>query len=198
MTMSASRIKLSFVLGGLLAAVLAMLAWTQTWVIAHIGVNPVEIDGAAAAPALSALALAGLALGGALTIAGPVFRIVLGVLEVLLGLSVVLASFTPILDPAGAAIASVSTLTGVAGDNSVLALITDATTTLWPWVGVVSGVLFAAAGIGVLLTSRRWPGPGRKYQAVRMENADAPPQSAKDTAIDNWDELSRGSDPTDQ
>ena len=26
----------------------------------------------------------------------------------------------------------------------------------------------------------------------------AAPLSAKDTAIDNWDELSRGSDPTDQ
>jgi hypothetical protein len=196
--MTGSRIKLLLVLGSLLAAVLAMLAWTQSWVVVQFEGGELSVDGAAAAPALSALALAGLALGGALTIAGPVFRIVLGLLELLLGVSVVLASSAAIAHPASAAIADVSALTGVAGDASVLALITDAHATAWPWLGVVAGVLFALLGIGVLLTSRRWPGPGRKYQAVRLESVDGRPLSAKDAAIDNWDELSRGSDPTEQ
>ncbi|PPL20561.1 Trp biosynthesis-associated membrane protein [Microterricola pindariensis] len=196
--MSAARIKGLLIVGGLLSAVLALLAWTQTWVVAHVEGTPIDIDGAAAAPALSALALAGLALGGALAIAGPAFRLVLGVLEVLLAVSVVIASAAAIADPAAAAIADVTKLTGVAGDTAVLALISDAAITVWPWVGVASGVLFAAAGLGVLLSSRRWPGPGRKYQAVRLDHADGAPLSAKDAAIDNWDELSRGSDPTDQ
>ncbi len=196
--MSASRIKLLLIVGGLLAAVLALLAWTQTWVLALVEGMPVAIDGAAAAPGLSALALAGLALGGALAIAGPVFRLVLGVLEVLLAVAVVIASSAAIADPASAASAAATALTGVAGDTAVLALITDAGITAWPWLGVASGVLFAGAGIGVLLTFRRWPGPGRKYQAVRLEHADGAPLSAKDTAIDDWDDLSRGSDPTEQ
>lgn len=195
--MKPSRIKLLLVVGGLLAAVLAMLAWTQTWVVADIEGNALDIDGAAAAPALSALALAGLALGGALTIAGPAFRVVLGSLEVLLGVSVVIAASAAIASPANAAIADVSKLTGVAGDKSVLALITDASATAWPWLAVFAGALFAIAGIGVLVTSRVWPGPSRKYQAVRLEPADQSQLSAKDAAIDNWDELSRGSDPTD-
>lgn len=195
--MKPSRIKLLLVLAGLLAAVLALLAWTQTWVVADIEGNALDIDGAAAAPALSALALAGLALGGALTIAGPAFRVVLGSLEVLLGVSVVIAASAAIANPAHAAIADVSKLTGVAGDKSVLALITDASSTAWPWLAIFAGVLFAIAGIGVLVTSRVWPGPGRKYQAVRLEPVDQSQLSTKDAAIDNWDELSRGSDPTD-
>ncbi|AMB58371.1 Trp biosynthesis-associated membrane protein [Microterricola viridarii] len=196
--MSASRFKMLLVVGGLLSAVLALIAWTQTWVVAHVEGLTVSVDGAAAAPALSALALAGLALGGALAIAGPVFRIVLGLLEVLLGVAVVIASSAAIINPAAAAISNVTTLTGIAGDTAVLALISDAGITAWPWLGVLAGVLFAAAGVGVLVTSRRWPGPGRKYQAVRLEHADGAPLSAKDAAIDNWDELSRGSDPTEQ
>lgn len=196
--MSAGRIKGILVVGGLLAAGLALLAWTQTWVVAHLEGAEISVDGAAAAPGLSALALAGLALGGALAIAGPVFRVVLGVLEVLLGVAVLIASTAAIADPASAAISDVTKLTGVAGDNAVLALISDAATTAWPWAGVASGVLFVVAGIAVLLTSRRWPGPGRKYQAVRLERADGAPLSAKDAAIDNWDELSRGSDPTER
>lgn len=196
--MKPSRIKLLIVLGGLLAAALALLAWTQTWVIAHVSGATIEVNGAAAAPALSALALAGLALGGALTIAGPVFRIALGVLELVLGVSVIIAASGALAQPAGAAIADVTKLTGIAGDQSVLALISDASTTVWPWIGVLAGVLFALAGLGVLVTSRRWPGPSRKYQAVRLESADTTPLSAKDAAIDNWDELSRGSDPTER
>lgn len=196
--MKPSRIKLLLVVGGLLAAVLAMLAWTQTWVVAYTDSAQLDIDGAAAAPALSALALAALALGGALTIAGPAFRIVLGLLEVLLGISVAISAFGAISQPANAAIADVSKLTGVAGDKSVLALITDASITVWPWLGVVAGVLFVIVGIGVLVTSARWPGPGRKYQAVRLEPVDGEPLSSKDAAIDNWDELSRGSDPTER
>lgn len=196
--MTASRTKLLFVLSGVLAAVLALLAWTQTWVLATVEGTELAVDGAGAAPALSALALAGLALCGALTIAGPVFRTVLALLELLLGVSVVLASTGALTDPAATATADASALTGVAGENSVLALITDAAPTAWPWLGVVSGVLLALTGIGVLVTSRRWPGPGRKYQAVRLQPEGGQPLSAKDAAIDNWDELSRGSDPTEQ
>jgi hypothetical protein len=86
--------------------------------------------------------------------------------------------------------------------------------------------VIAVASVAVVVTSRRWPGPSRRYQAVRFEDpedsrnesaetddeagADAATSAAagpagdaggnaaldRDSAIDSWDELSRGEDPT--
>jgi len=43
----------------------------------------------------------------------------------------------------------------------------------------------------VILTFGRWPGPSRKYSAVRLTEPDA----ARDPVVD-WDALSDGTDPT--
>ena len=79
-----------------------------------------------------------------------------------------------------------------------------------------------AFGTGLFVTLRLWPGPSRKYQtrfqaedgrdpeeaiaevsdaeearAVAEGEAQAEPSALdRDTAIDSWDELSRGDDPT--
>ena len=63
----------------------------------------------------------------------------------------------------------------------------------WPAVAAVVGAVLALVGLGVLVTSGRWPGPSRKYEAVRFEHAD---DGAPLDAVDSWDELSRGDDPT--
>ena len=80
-------------------AALALLAWSQTWfelgsrIAAAQGAGePIAVAGSVASPALAALGLAGLALVAALAIAGPGIRIVLGVLEVVLGGCVLLAA----------------------------------------------------------------------------------------------------------
>jgi len=96
--MPARRLKLVLILVILGASSLVLLAWTQVWVQAEVGLPDagtqiLQIDGAIAAPALTALALAGFALAVALTIAGRLIRLVLGALQVLLGFSVFLAAF---------------------------------------------------------------------------------------------------------
>jgi uncharacterized membrane protein (TIGR02234 family) len=203
---SGRRLKLGLILGVLAASGLALLAWTQVWIQADVATSGsarehLEVTGSTASPALTALALAGLALGAALTIAGPVIRVVLGLLEVLLGLSVFLGGFLAVSDPARAAAAAVTDATGISGRESIAIALVDPSVTAWPFVALAAGVLMALLGAGIVATARRWPGPTTRYQSVRLEPAraagtpgtgEAPPRDA----VDDWDELSRGDDPT--
>ncbi|HSP75928.1 MAG TPA: Trp biosynthesis-associated membrane protein [Cryobacterium sp.] len=213
---SARRLKLGHILVVLAASGLALLAWTQVWVNATVvqsgstGQN-LEVSGSTAAPGVTALALAGLALAGALSIAGPVIRMVLGVLEVLLGFSVSLSAFLAVTDPAAASGGAVTDATGISGADSVVDAVAEASVPPWPFVALLAGVVMAGAGVGVVATARRWPGPTSRYQAVRFEAAepggatDADGHAGADAAgasvppsdaVDDWDGLSRGEDPT--
>jgi uncharacterized membrane protein (TIGR02234 family) len=200
------RIKLALILGVLVASGIALLSWTQAWILADVVTSGsarehLEVTGSTASPALTALALAGIALGGALTIAGPVIRVVLGLLEILLGFSVFLGAFLAVTDPAGASAAAVTAATGISGTESIEAAVIDPTVTAWPFVALAAAVAMALVGVAIIVTARRWPGPTTRYQAVRLEparpagavdTAEAPPRDA----VDDWDELSRGDDPT--
>ncbi|TFD67918.1 Trp biosynthesis-associated membrane protein [Cryobacterium ruanii] len=216
--LSPRRLKLVLILTILGASALAMLAWTQVWVHAEVGLpdagtQVLQIDGAIAAPALTALALSGFALAGALTIAGRLIRIVLGALEVLLGFSVFLAAFLAVRDPSQASAAAVTAATGIAGHESIALSVLGTIVTPWPFVAMGAAVIMAATGVAVVLTSARWPGQTRKYQAVRFEPVAAPDGSLKTSTqsggapagstepaprdpVGDWDDLSRGDDPT--
>ncbi|CAM5318598.1 Trp biosynthesis-associated membrane protein [Leifsonia shinshuensis] len=236
------RVKYLTLLALVVGSGLGLLSATQTWftiqvrdVADHAGT--VTVAGSAAAPALTALSLAGLALTAALAIAGPVFRIVLALLGILLGVSIVYSALAVLGDPLQAASAAITSATGVAGEASLRKLVQSTTTEFWPWIAVVGGVLVAVAGALAIVFLRAWPGPSRKYQARfagedgrsaeealagldgaaeaeqpegaaeagderearEAAESDAPAEPAaldRDTAIDSWDELSRGDDPT--
>lgn len=200
------RVKLALILGVLLASGIALLSWTQVWILADVATSGsarehLEVTGSTASPALTALALAGLALGGALTIAGPVIRVVLGLLAILLGVSVFLGAFLAVSDPAGASAAAVTAATGISGKESIDVAVIDPTVTAWPFVALAAAVLMALVGVAIVVTARRWPGPTTRYQAVRLEparptDADDAAEAAPRDAVDDWDELSRGDDPT--
>lgn len=206
--MTARRLKLAVILLVLAASALALLAWTQVWITADAlqpgsAAKTLAVTGSTAAPGLTALALAGVALAGALTIAGPIIRVVLGLLEILLGLSVGLAAALALGDPAGASAALITAATGIAGKESVTDGVVASVSTPWPYLALVAGVAMAAAGLIILVTARRWPGPGSRYQAVRFAAADASGATATDLsgdpssdAVDDWDGLTRGEDPT--
>ncbi len=219
------RVKTLAILAVLVLSGLTFLAWSQSWgsltiVGGSTSAATLDVPGSVAAPALSALALAGIALAGALAIAGPIIRIVLGALEVLLGASVLASAIGALTDPVAAGAAVVTTSTGVAGTQSVRDLVTESTTTPWAAVTVGLGALMIVAGLFVIVTVRRWPAAGRKYQAVAFEAEDgrrsADPAdffedetaqeersggsptatAARDAAVDDWDSLTHGTDPT--
>jgi hypothetical protein len=196
--MTPRRLKSLGILAVLAVSALVFLAWTRTWFVFSVTADqtqgvPVEATGEAAAPALAALGLAGLAAGAALGIAGRVFRVILGALVILIGGSVLLSAVLAIADPIGSASSAISTATGIAGADSVAGVVDSVEVSPWPALAAVVGGVLALVGLGVLLTSGRWPGPSRKYEAVRFEHAD---EGAPLDAVDSWDELSRGDDPT--
>lgn len=233
---SGKRVKLALILLVLVASAVALLAWSRVWIDATVltgapgsGTLDLQVSGADAAPALTALALAGVALAGALTIAGPVIRIVLGILEVLLGGCVALAAFLAVSDPAAASASVVTAATGIAGEESILDAIAGASLTVWPYVAIGAGVAMAFAGVAIVITGSSWPRSTSRYQAVRLEPAEggndvladptvteaetnpagagsgavapalrdtAAHADANSRAVDSWDDLSRGSDPT--
>ena len=202
--MRRERMKLPSILTAIAGSALVLLSWSQPWFElvlaegagAQTGGAPIAVSGQAASPALAALALAGLALAGALAIAGPGIRVVLGVLAVVLGGCILLASGVSLGDPVAAVAPAVAEATGVTGAEPTAALVRSATATPWPIVAVVGGILVAASGVLVLATGTRWPVSARRYRGARLAADGRGAVSGADRAIDDWDELSRGDDPT--
>jgi uncharacterized membrane protein (TIGR02234 family) len=192
--MTGARLKLvSLALVGVLAA-LVLLAWSQVWfsvtVVDGDSEGHYEVAGDMVAGALPPLALASFALVLALAIAGPVFRVVLGALEALLGVTVIVVTSYVLSDPVAAFAGDVAERTGDAGIEHLRELVTDVGTTAWPVLAIVAGALMAVLGVAIAVTGHRWPRSGRKYSRSRLEPA------AGATPVDEWDALSEGDDPT--
>ncbi|MEF2979184.1 Trp biosynthesis-associated membrane protein [Subtercola sp. YIM 133946] len=234
----ARRLKSMTIFAVVIWSALVFLAWSQPWFTltaqGRAGDSiSVTVQGAVAAPALSALALAGLALAAALAIAGIVVRLVLGILEFVLGASILASAVGALANPVLAGQSAVTTATGVAGSSSIQSIATSAGSSLWPFLAIVAGALMALTGILIVVTLKRWPVSGRKYQPVQFaaedgrvagnpvdlidsgdeppadevagaRSADAAPEAVSNVddetentaAVDSWDSLSRGQDPT--
>lgn len=192
--MTSRRTKLVVLVGGLVASAVTLIAWTQVWfdVVLDSGVT-LSVRGDTAAAALAALALSGVALVGALTIAGPVFRVILAVLEFALGGLIVGSAVGALVDPVSAVSSAVTAATAESGAETIRSLVVSIVGTPWPLVALVSGALLGVAGIAVVLTSTTWPGPSRRYQSVQFAAADG---STDRGAVSDWDALSEGRDPT--
>lgn len=188
--MSPARERLLVVLALLALGGAAVLTSTRTFSsVDLIGVQqPLLVTGAQAAPALAPIGLAQLALAGALTIAGRVARVVLGLLLVLLGAAVVALAAPVAADPSSGTRGPIAAATGVTGGEQLVGQIAG---TAWPVVAVVAGVLSALLGVLVLVRARRWSTGGRRFRQPA-----AGPAVTTDP-VSEWDALTRGGDPTD-
>jgi uncharacterized membrane protein (TIGR02234 family) len=171
------RLKLVTILTGVLLAGVGLLTWTQPWFRVVVespqgGRLDLTAAGDVAGSPVSALSLAALALVGALTIAGRVFRVVLGLVQVALGAGVAVTAATALADPVRASGSAVTDATGVDGQDSLRALVSATEATPWPWAALVAGVLAALLGVAIVLTSGSWPQAGRKYTNTRFVPAD--------------------------
>lgn len=179
-----------------------IVAWTQQWFVVtlvadELGGARVDIGGDVAAGGLAALGLAGIALVGALSIAGRVFRIVLGALQVLIGATVVLSAVSALSSPVRSSASAITTATGVSGQESIESLIESITPTAWPMVAAVLGVAMIAVGVLILVTGSRWPWSARRYRTAGFADAEPDaPRSPRGDSVNDWDALSDGSDPT--
>lgn len=195
---------------------LGVISATQTWLVVVLddgAAHALEVPGASAIPVLTPLSLAVLALGAALSIVGTVLRYVFGALSVLIG--AVLAWQTALVAferPVGAVASIVTEATGIAGEASIAELVASVSPTPWPAVTLAAWIVLILAGAFTLATARAWAGTGRRYRreagahnteqhaargvARNGTSAHTAPGSRPHDAIDDWDDLSRGEDPT--
>lgn len=186
------------VVGMLLAGALGVISSTQTWIdvtLADGAQQTLAVPGSDAVPVLTPLSLAALALGAALSIVGRVLRYVLGVIALaiagVVGVATAQVLFTL---PVSATAATVSDATGISGVDAISDLVSSMSLTPWPAITLLAEVILAAAAVFTLVTARRWQGSaGRKYRTAGDASTDA---SRPHDAIDSWDDLSRGADPT--
>lgn len=194
---------------------LGVISSTQTWlevVLDDGAAQALAVPGAAAVAVLAPLSLAVLALGAALSIVGTALRYVFGGLTV--AIAAVLAWLTAqvaFTHPTAAVAATVTEATGITGEAAVSALVAEIDATAWPAITLVGWIVLFAAGSLTLATAHRWRGSGRRYRtdapaagapasgatgASASAPSTAPTASRPHDAIDSWDELSRGEDPT--
>lgn len=189
---SGARLKGYSLVAIVVLVALIFTAWSQTWFTMTVQAKGFAVAGSVAGSALAPIALASLALVAALAIAGPFFRVVLGILLALLGVCVIVVSAFAIANPVVAATAAITKTTGVAGSASVARLVTSVSMTAWPVVAVVLGVLVVLLGLAIAPTARSWPESGRKYTRSRLVATDAEGLDP----VQEWDALSEGDDPT--
>ena len=191
--MLARRAKSASLLLILLAGALGILSSTQTWLAVGRadGGETLDVAGNAALPVLAPLSLTALAVGAALALVGPVLRRVFAAIAVLVGaLLLVLTARILLQHPLDAVAPALTKATGLAGDPALTALVDGITVTAWPWVALIAWVLLLLGGAWALFTAGRWRSGGRRYRT-----APAPHDGPVD-AVESWDELSRGTDPT--
>ena len=195
---SPARARLLSVLVTLACGALGVLSSTQTWFTVDLtgaAAHSLSVPGSTAVPILAPLSLAVLALGAVLSIAGTVLRFVFGAVEVVIAAALIVTTWpVAATHPVGAVARVVTSATGIAGDASVAKLIARDVATPWPYVTAVLWVVLMLAGVFVLVTARRWRSTGRRY---RTDAAGRQASAGPLDAVESWDDLSRGEDPTD-
>ncbi len=171
---------------------IVLFTWTQPWFTLELtDGSSILVAGDVAAPALTALALSGLALAGALTIAGVVFRVVLGVLQIMLGGLVITSAALAIADPVSAGAAAITATTGVAGADSLAGLVASVFMSALPATALGTGIALVVVGALTVAFARRWPAASRRFSAGQSKTG-----GPERTAIGDWDALTDGDDPT--
>lgn len=190
------RARATGVLAVLVGGISSLLASTQPWMLVTLAdgnADTLEVVGSEAVALFAPLSLAALALGLALTIVGRVLRYIFGVVAVALGIGLTAAAASALPAPLGAYATAVTEATGLGGVDAIASLVDHVAVTGWPVAALIGGILVATGGVWTLATARSWGSGGRRYDAT---TATAPSGSRPHDAIDDWDDLSRGTDPT--
>ncbi|MDN3904766.1 Trp biosynthesis-associated membrane protein [Arthrobacter sp. YD2] len=209
------RRKATVVMGTVLLAALAFGTTTRTWLNVTLPatdvVTPdVAVAGSDAATAVTAFAVVAVAAALAAAIAGRIARWIIGVILVISGSGVAVASYRIISDPLQGAAGAIGKAIGVSSAEG-----TAVEVTAMPYAALVIGILIALAGVWLSLAGRHWS-TSRRYAAPAAgaagdreggTGANTPGDAAAGSndrdaepvdEIDGWDQLSRGEDPTDK
>lgn len=194
-----ARVKPLTILAILLAGAIALISSTQTWMTVVLDDGAAEalpVSGSSAIAVLAPLSLAALAVGGALSVVGLVLRYVFGALTVVIALLLGSIVWQAATEPGTVHVsAAVTEATGISGQAAVSELVSGITLTPWPAITVAACVVLLLAGVTALTTAHRWGAASRRFRTESETPAGASTSRPHD-AIDSWDDLSRGEDPT--
>lgn len=184
------------VIGFVLAGGIGIISSTQTWLSiqrADAG-EPILVPGADALALLAPLSLAVLALGAALAIVGIVLRYLFAALALLAGALLIWWTAEILLNtPESAYGPTVTETTGLAGGTAVADVIATITPSFWPFFALFGWALLVLTALFVLITAKQWKSGGKRFRTDTTSQEDA---DGTVDAIDSWDDLSRGTDPT--
>jgi hypothetical protein len=124
---------------------------------------------------------------------GPALRFILAALGIVI--AALLGWWTLellIVLPMSAVAPTVTEVTGIAGASGIEGIVDGIVPTAWPWVALVGWILLLASSAFALATARRWKRGGRRFRT----EADTTHTTGPVDAVDSWDDLSRGNDPT--
>lgn len=197
------RSKTVSIAGVALAGALALYGATQIWLTVELtagaaAFTQIEITGQQLNQSLSPIALAALAAALALTIAGKVFRSILGAVVLLLGTGIIAIAIAVMAEPGASASGRISEATGIAGAQQ-LQLIAEVHTSFVVWVTAIAGALLVLFGLFVLIASGRWKQAGRKYDAAASGESRkvGNEMTAEPDRISDWESMNDGVDPSD-
>ncbi len=190
MSLRRAHVVLALLVGGGAAVAAGSRTWVEASSAADGPLGPLgaQVTGAQAAPLVTAAALVALAAGGALALSGRVTRLVALVLGALAGIGVLVPTVAVLTSPAGAALRGLAEGSGVFGGIDPQGV--RATTTAWPVVALVAGVVVVVAATAGLTQARRWDA------VTRFESPGSAPVRAGTSPGDDWDALTRDEDPT--
>lgn len=181
------------VLLGLALFALTLPTWASAVAPTTVGTEVVTVGGADAAPGVASAGLVVLVSGLVLGLAGRVAR-VLAVLGVLAGGALAGVSAAVFLgDPEGSALRAAAEATGVRQLEG------EVTVAPWPTVALVVAVLAVVVAAALPFLAGSWQRVGRRYerdQATGAEGGQGENRTPRGRAMDDWDALSRGDDPS--
>lgn len=184
------------VIGLLLAGGIGIISSTQTWLTvtrADAG-EPILVAGADAMALLAPLSLAVLAVGAALALVGRTLRYIFAALALFAG--ALLTWWTAEIlfaTPVSAVAPTVTETTGLAGSTTIADMIATIEPSAWPVLALIGWVLLIVTALFALVTAHRWKSGGRRFRTDAAAHGE---HEGPVDAIDSWDDLSRGTDPT--
>lgn len=189
-----------YVFAILLFAAVILLGWSQVWFElssdAFSSQSPTEqITGQSSGPGLIGLSLALFAASGVLALAGRVLARVVASALVLIAAGMLWILLVSLSDPITASQGLLIKLTAIANVEELHATVTVVTVTAWPFVALVAALFVAVLGIALFFVSSRFESRVRKYDISR-KNSQSASSSVDATAVEEWDQLNTGIDPT--
>ncbi|HLV05499.1 Trp biosynthesis-associated membrane protein [uncultured Georgenia sp.] len=182
------RVVLAVLVLGALGVGASALPWASVTVPTVLGQSTVSASGSEMQPVTTAASVAVLAAGLAVSLGGRWVVRVGAAAVALLGLLLAVTTVGFLRDP-------VPPLRGVAAQATGVAEITGAPSlTVWPYLTAALGVAVAVAG--VLATRITTTPAGRRFERAGGAPSAQTAPDARVQAMDDWDALGRGEDPS--